>query len=125
MNMKQRIWAIASAVLCCSTMNMSAFAVDTIDEEIMPLSEGLIDSHSVSGVYGYNTLVISASTIGSDQMAKIGIIDIVVQHSSDKATWSDEVDVADMINENAYSFSVSDYGVPVISGYYYRVKVTH
>ncbi len=125
MKFTKKILTIVSAAVCCSAMNVNAFAAASTTEEVMPLATGLISSQSLSGVYGYNTLVISATTIGYEEMAEIGIIDIVVQHSSDKTTWVDEVDVADMLNEDAYSFSISDYGVPVISGYYYRVKVTH
>ncbi len=71
-------------------MSTTAFAAAST-EEVMPLAEGLISQRSLSGTYGYNTLMIDASTIGSAEMAKIGIVDIVVQHSSDKVNWVDEL----------------------------------
>ena len=124
MSIQKKVLALAIALSCSSAMSTTAFAAAST-EEVMPLAEGLISQHSLSGTYGYNTLMIDASTIGSAEMAKIGIVDIVVQHSSDKVNWVDEVSVNDMLNEDAYSFDLYDYGVPVISGYYYRVVVTH
>lgn len=124
MSIRKKVLALAIALSCSSAMSTTAFATAST-EEVMPLAEGLISQHSLSGTYGYNTLMIDASTIGSAEMAEIGIVDIVVQHSSDKVNWVDEVSVSDMLNEDAIDFYLDDYGVPVISGYYYRVVVTH
>ena len=125
MSIRKKMLALATALSCSCAMSTTVFAAETPAEEVMPLAAGLIFSYSVAGSYGYNTLMIDASTIGYEEMAEIGIVDIVVQHSSDKVNWVDEVSVSDMINEDAYNFYLNDYGVPVISGYYYRVVVTH
>lgn len=66
----------------------------------------------------------AASTNYPVQELRFGIVDIVVQHSSDKVNWVDEVSASDMLNEDTDFFDLYDYGVPVISGYYYRVVVT-
>lgn len=122
---KRKILAAAMATMLCSLLPMQVSAAEGVDEQLVPLATGLITDYELIGSYGYNTLMIDASTIGSAEMAKIGIVDIVVQHSSDKVNWVDEVSVSDMLNEDAYNFYLNDYGVPVISGYYYRVVVTH
>lgn len=122
---KRKILAAAMATMLCSLLPMQVSAAEGVDEQLVPLATGLIIDYELIGSYGYNTLMIDASTIGSAEMAKIGIVDIVVQHSSDKVNWVDEVSVSDMLNEDAYNFYLNDYGVPVISGYYYRVVVTH
>lgn len=123
--MKSKILAIASAAACCSALQFHAIAAEVPTETVSPMAAGLIFTFSITGEYGYNQLIINGSTVGFEEMAEIGLIDIMVQHSSDKTNWVDEVPVTDMINEDAYSFFVADYAVPVISGYYYRVVVTH
>ena len=125
MSIRKKMLALATALSCSCAMGTTVFAAEAPTEEVMPLATGLISRYTLSGTYGYNTLMIDASTIGSAEMAKIGIVDIVVQHSSDKVNWVDEVSVNDMLNEDAIDFYLDDYGVPVISGYYYRVVVTH
>lgn len=125
MSIQKKVLALAIALSCSSAMSTTVFAAETPAEEVMPLATGLISRYTLNGTYGYNTLMIDASTIGYEEMAKIGIVDIVVQHSSDKVNWVDEVSVSDMLNEDADSFDLYNYGVPVISGYYYRVVVTH
>lgn len=125
MSIRKKMLALALALSCSSAMSTTVFAAEAPTEEVMPLAAGLIFSYSVAGSYGYNTLMIDASTVGYEEMAKIGIVDIVVQHSSDKVNWVDEVSLSDMLNEDALTFYLNDYGVPVISGYYYRVVVTH
>ena len=125
MSIQKKVFALAIALSCSSAMSTTVFAAETPAEEVMPLATGLISRYTLSGTYGYNTLMIDASTVGTAEMAEIGIVDIVVQHSSDKVNWVDEVSVSDMLNEDAIDFYLDDYGVPVISGYYYRVVVTH
>lgn len=124
---KSKLFAVLTAAMLFAVMPLQVVAAEapTEEAEAAPLATGLISSYSLRGYYGYNTLMVDASTYAFEEMAKIGIIDIVVQHSKDKTTWVDEVDVDDMINKNAYSFSISEYGIPVISGYYYRIEVTH
>ncbi len=123
---KSKLFAALTAAMLFTMLPMQVTAAQApTEEEAEPLATDLIVSHSLRGYYGYNTLMVDASTIAYEEMAKIGIVDIVVQHSSDKITWVDEVDVADMINEDAYVFTLDGYGIPVISGYYYRIVVTH
>ncbi len=123
---KSRLFAALTAAMLFTMLPMQVSAAQApTEEEAQPLATNLIASRSLRGYYGYNTLMVDASTIAYEEMAKIGIVDIVVQHSDDKITWTDEVDVADMINEDAYSFYIDGYGIPVISGYYYRIVVTH
>ena len=124
-SIQKKVLALAIALSCSSAMSTTVFAAETSAEEVMPLATGLISHYTLNGTYGYNTLMIDASTVGTAEMAEIGIVDIVVQHSSDKVNWVDEVSVSDMLNEDAIDFYLDDYGVPVISGYYYRVVVTH
>ena len=122
MSIQKKVLALAIALSCSSAMSTTVFAAETSAEEVMPLATGLISRYTLNGTYGYNTLMINASTIGSAEMAKIGIVDIVVQHSSDKVNWVDEVSVSDTINENGYACaglqfrSASQYNTDYISG---------
>ncbi len=128
---KSKLFAALTAAMLFAMMPLQATAAEiaaeetSTVEEAVPLADNLIATFELSGSYGYNTLMVTAATYGFEEMAKIGIIDIVVQHSKDKNTWVDEVELDDMINKDAYYFAINDYGVPVISGYYYRIKVTH
>lgn len=65
MSIRKKVLALAIALSCSSVMSTTAFAAAST-EEAMPLAEGLISQRSLSGTYGYNTLMIDASTIGAD-----------------------------------------------------------
>ncbi len=58
-------------------------------------------------------------------MEDIGFKDIVVQRSSDKINWINEVSVGDKLKKSASSYSLAKHSVSVKGGYYYRVKCTH
>lgn len=127
---KSKLFAMLTATMLFAMMPLQVTAAEmsaeetAIVEEVEPLSSNLIATYTLSASYGYNTLMVDAAIYAFDEMAKIGLIDIVVQHSSDKINWVDEVEVDDMISKDALYFSINDYGIPVISGYYYRIRVT-
>lgn len=127
---KSKLFAMLTATMLFAMMPLQVTAAEmsaeepAIVEEVEPLSSNLIATYTLNAYYGYNTLMVDSSICAFEEMAKLGMIDIVVQHSSDKINWVDEVEVDDMINEDAYYFSIKGYGIPIISGYYYRIKVT-
>ncbi len=122
---KSRLFAALTAAMlfAAAPLQVAAAEVPT-DEEASTYATGLIAEYTINAYYGYNTLMVDASTYASGEMAKIGLVNMVVQYSDDKITWMDEVYLDDMINQNAYYFSVYGYGVPVLSGHYYRIVIT-
>lgn len=91
-----------------------------------PQAAGLIASCSLYCGAGTNRVYITAATDGSDEMAKIGFIDIEVQRSTNGSNgWQTVAEPDDQIAVNAYSHHLMNFAVPVTGGAYYRVTLTH
>ncbi|MCM1529775.1 MAG: hypothetical protein NC093_07245 [Alistipes sp.] len=134
--MKKSFAAVGIANLLCilTPMQAQAAEIDTADKPyltvsetsgIMPYAEWLITNHSLSCSAATKAVEITSKTSASSSMAKIGFKNIVIQRSSDKVNWTDEVDVGDKLKSSASTYSLANYSVSVKGGYYYRVKLTH
>lgn len=131
--MKFKGLAVVLSCIYCFSLPMQTNAAETdqavvtaaSSEEVMPLAAGLISSHSLICAAGTKTVYITATTTGSEEMSKIGFIDITIQRSSDLTNWTTEKTLSDKIKENATTYSLDKYAVSVQGGYYYRVTLTH
>lgn len=89
-------------------------------------STGLIESYSLSLSGSIRSIYITATTIGTETMAKIGFTNISVQHSYNGTSgWSTEYSLDDdTVTNNDVHYKNSEYH-SVMGGYYYRVKLDH
>lgn len=126
------------SVLCAigiAASNFSAvraFANDT-DQDVS--TDIIFDNTDAAGLISYYTLSItadvkkvkiSAVTSSTDIQAKIGFVDIIVQHSSNGVTgWTTEKTPADQTIPNSNFHELDKFPVDVDGGYYYRVVLDH
>ena len=134
--MKYKILTIMlTGILCCSIpMNANASEIqqqnnDSLiidnNDDVMPISEGLIIGASISCSGGSKTIYLTAQTIGSEKMSKIGLKNISIERSSDNKSWSEEKSISDMLNESSVTHTLDKYAISVSGGYYYRISCTH
>lgn len=130
---KKLFFACVTAAICLFSP-VSALAEDAAMQNTASASENtgtakdayLITDHRLNCYNDSSKVYITSTTIGSDVMAEIGIIDIQVQRSANGVSgWTTCVSEFDLIESNASACHIYDYGVSVTSGYYYRVVVTH
>lgn len=120
---------LTAAVCLAAPMNAAAAEVCTT-AEISAENEnlraaGLISSYYLLCVGGAKRITFCARTIGTEELAEIGIIDIDVQRSDDGVNgWTSYTSVPDLISTNATYNYVENYVVPVEPGYY-RIMLTH
>ena len=134
---KQFIVTLTAAAFLAAPMQAYAADVDTVlpdisvpvaadNEAVAPAAAGLIASRTLSISAGVKTVYITATTKGTNTMAKIGFVDIEVQRSSNNSTWTTvEKTLPDKLAEDTVSYSLSKYSTSVTGGYYYRVVLTH
>lgn len=94
-------------------------------ENVVPYAAGLITNYSLFCSSATKAVKITGKTSASTTMAEVGFKNIVVQRSSDKVNWADEVDVGKIVESSSSIGYLSDYLVSVTGGYYYRVKCKH
>ena len=107
-----------------NTASLTVFATE--EEENEERLSGLITSYSLSISSGSKKVYLTAETVGSDIMAKIGFKNIVVQHSVNGTSgWSDEVPRDDDLAANTFRHSKVNEPITVSGGYYYRIVLDH
>lgn len=126
-------------VLICTIMLLSAnlgtwnvFAEETtppvettIVTENMDAA-GLIMTYSLQITCSPKKVSISANTLGTETMAKIGFKNIEIQRSSNGSSgWTKELDLSDDIVTNTLVHDKVSEKHNVAGGYYYRVKLDH
>ena len=134
---KKLIFVCLAVATVCMFSPISVFAEDTELQKVGLVSENtsnssdtkdvnLISKRNLSCYNDSNHVYISSFTVGNAVMAKIGIIDIQVQQSTNGVNgWTTCVPKFDLTESNTSACYVNDYGVLVSPGYYYRVIVTH
>lgn len=87
---------------------------------------GLISGGTLSMSTGTKKVYISATTLGTKQLGKVGFTDILVQRSTNGVnSWVTEVNVPDQIITDSWGHKLSSFAVDVTGGYYYRVVLMH
>lgn len=130
MNKKALTLSVASILMCSvPTMPVKAISnknVTTVSDTNQIQTAGLISKYYISVSSGIKTLYINGETEASGNMKSIGYKDIVVEYSNDNSHWYVENDdIKDLLISNSSSYYLNDYSIPVIGGYYYRVKLKH
>jgi len=133
MNCKKMIVLILAQGLMltnCTVMHVSATEMDfptapaAGDENID--STGLIINYGLSISAGTKTVYITASTYGSDTMAKIGFKDIEVQYSANGYSgWTTELNLGNDYDTDTDYYQIYNEPHSVTGGYYYRVVLDH
>lgn len=100
-------------------------AASSEDAQSVARAAGLISTYTLSCSASTKTLYITGATRGTGKMAEIGFINIDVQKSTDKKSWSHATTVVNQIATNSDYKSMSNFAVPLKGGYYYRVSLTH
>jgi hypothetical protein len=100
--------------------------VTVSDELNNEKAAGLIISFSLSLATDRNLVKITADTIASETMAKIGFTDITIQRRySGSSSWDDAYTISDQIVTNSVYHVLNNLPVSVDGGFYYRIKLTH
>lgn len=131
--MKNKLLAIGMTGVLCLGFPVKAYGAETekaentiaLSESAEPFAAGLITYYSLSCSGSLKAIYINSRTSASEKMEDIGFKDIVVQRSSDKVNWTNEVSVGNKLKKSASSYSLAKHSVSVKGGYYYRVKCTH
>lgn len=107
--------------------NQLADNISTVSEteSIVPYADWLITNYSLYCSSAKKAVEITGKTSASSSMSKVGFKDIIIERSSDKINWTEEVDVGDKLTTSASTYSLADYSVSVKGGYYYRVRCKH
>ena len=79
---KCKILAAAMATMLCSLLPMQVSAAEGVDEQLVPLATGLIIDYELIGSYGYNTLMIDASTDALIEKANAIASELVMNSSA-------------------------------------------
>lgn len=96
----------------------------TIPDE--PNDINLIVSYGLSCYSSSNSIYVTSFTVGNKILSEIGIINIQVQRSANGVNgWATCKPQFDLTETNSSACYVNDYQIPVTSGYYYRIVVTH
>ncbi len=96
----------------------------TIPDE--PNDINLIVNYGLSCYSSSNNIYITSFTVGNKILSEIGIINIQVQRSTNGINgWTTCKPQFDITEDDSSACYVDDYQIPVTSGYYYRVVVTH
>ena len=126
---KLMVLFLAFGLLFINYFAITAFAEESTTESTSEGdvdSTGLIYSYSLSISAGTGCVYITASTIGTETMGKIGFQNIEVQRSSNGSTgWTTELPLDNDVVKNASVHTKSGEYHPVAGGYYYRVKLDH
>ena len=85
----------------------------------------MIQSYSASLSSGNKRVLLDASAVGKEIMAKIGFKDIKIQQStSSTGGWPNYFEPSDQMAENKKSHYLDDFLIAVPGGYYYRIELT-
>ncbi len=107
-----------------SISTINAYSTDFSTETSSVKTVGLITSHSISVTCINHELSITSVTRSTEEMKKIGLINIVIQQSSNGSSWSNYTTLDDML-VNSSKHELDGYTIDVPTGYYYRVTCDH
>lgn len=135
MNMKAKkiaaaLCAIGFTIINCSAMSASAAFTGSVATATLTNDDtdaaGLISYYSLMISADVRKVKITATTYGTDVMAKIGFTNIKVQHSSNGSTgWVTEKTPTDQTDTDTNYYGLDGFSVDVSGGYYYRVVLDH
>lgn len=117
-------------ILCllpCTNVNVTASADElNSTSNTSVYSTGLISNYNLSISCNGTSLLFTGVTGCSSTMKKIGFTSIVIQRSSNNATWKDYISVNDIVKEDVAAYTVSKKNLGTVpSGYYYRITCKH
>ncbi|MBR3044669.1 MAG: hypothetical protein IKG82_13835 [Oscillospiraceae bacterium] len=132
----KKIKALAMlCTLCYLLPNQAAMSVDAANSVASSTiattrddvkAGGLIASYSLLIAADVQEVKITATTYGTDVMAKIGFVNIKVQRSSNGTSgWVTEQTPTDQTVSNSNYHDLYKFPVSVSGGYYYRVVLDH
>lgn len=115
-------------ILClipCTSITASADEINSTSNAVV-YSAGLINDYRVSITKSGTSVLMTGMTKCSETMKKVGFTSIIIQRSSDNASWKDYMSISDIIKENTAAYSLNNKTlVSVPSGYYYRITCKH
>ena len=115
-------------ILClipCTGITANADEINSTSNAVV-YSAGLINDYRVSISKSGTSVLMTGMTKCSETMKKVGFTSIIIQRSSDNASWKDYMSISDIIKENTAAYSLNNKTlVSVPSGYYYRITCKH